>query len=149
MGKVKDKDWILKQLEKKTVQINGCWLYTGGSKTTDGYRRIKIEGKYIGIHRLSAYIFLKLDLSNNEQLANHKPICSSKVCWNPEHLYVGTHLQNIKDYLAAGHYNSKKTHCKRGHKLILSLSSGKRYCNECAAMRTAKSKAKKAKGIAL
>ncbi len=131
MNSLADRDKLLRYLEKHTIHVNDCWLYNGGSKDKSGYRKIKVDGRLIGIHRLSAHIFLRLNLNDNKQQANHKHECTSKVCWNPEHLYVGTHEQNIKDYLDDGHYNSKKVYCKAGHLLTKSTTTGKRQCRIC------------------
>ena len=132
--RILNKKLLVKYLDRKTQYIDGHWLYTGGSKTVDGYRRITIDYKPIGVHRLSAYIFLGLDISNSNSQANHKPECQYKECWNPEHIYIGTHEQNLQDYFKQGSHNSKKEFCKRGHKLGPPGRSGKRMCKICHAM---------------
>ena len=50
----------------------------------------------MNLHRLSAHLFLGLDL-NSELQALHRKECYSRSCWNPEHLYVGTMQQNMAD----------------------------------------------------
>ena len=129
--RLKNKPLLIKYLRRSTIYIDKCWIYVGGSRTNDGYRKIIVDGKLIGIHRLSAYIYLGLDLNDNNLQANHKSECSSKCCWNYEHIYLGTHKQNIQDYLGSGHYNSKKMHCKNGHILTVSTTSEKRQCRIC------------------
>lgn len=135
------KTLLLNRLQRKTVYKDGCWLYTGGSKTQDGYRRIAIDRRIYGVHRLSLYIFKDLDLANTKLQANHRIECPNKECWNPEHLYAGTHEQNLADAkLLKQSHNSKKTHCLNGHEFnetnTLMLSSGKRQCRPCHANRT-------------
>lgn len=135
--RLEDKDRIIKYLELKTVQLNGCWLYHSVSRAEDGYKRVMIEGREIGVHRLSAYLFLGLDLDDNEQQANHKRECTSKACWNPEHLYIGTQKENIQDCVDTGrHRNSRKTHCAMGHLLTKSPTAGQRQCRICKNRKT-------------
>lgn len=137
MSKLEDKDRLIRYLELKTVQMNGCWLYHSVSRSADGYKRVMIDGREIGVHRLSAYIFLGLDLDDKEQQANHKRECTSKACWNPEHLYVGTQKDNIKDSVDwRTHRNSKKTHCSMGHLLTKSTTPGQRVCKICKNRKT-------------
>jgi len=101
-----DKDLIHKQLQKHTIVdgTTGCWLWTGslskGGKS-EGYGRIAIRRTVYYVHRLSAYIYLDMPISKNidrytkNYQALHK--CANKNCWNPDHLYVGTHGDNMND----------------------------------------------------
>lgn len=129
--RLKNRSLLIVYLGSSTKYHGDCWIYNGGSVAKDGHTRVIIDGKVIGVHRLSAYIYLGLDLNDSKQQANHKPICVSKKCWNPNHIYIGNHEQNIQDYLDDGHYNSMKTHCKNGHLLTKSTTSGKRQCRIC------------------
>lgn len=115
----------------------GCWLYQKTVETGYGrYGRITIEGKSIYVHRLSASIFLGLDLEDLEQLACHELICPNKNCWNPEHLYIGNNSSNACDkHQIHSHPNLTKTHCPKGHKYNEENTlkyNGKRHCRECS-----------------
>lgn len=69
-----------------------CWLWTGVTNTK-GYGLIGHQGKYVSTHRL-AWV-----LTNGEILDNlhvlHK--CDTPNCVRPEHLFLGTNLQNQQD----------------------------------------------------
>src|SRR5438105_593248 len=92
----------------------GCWLWTGRI-ADNGYGQTSIDTKPYSVHRVSASIYLGLDLNSNFQ-SNHKLECKNKHCFNPEHLYVGTASQNSNDIVRAGrNFNRNKTHCKNGH----------------------------------
>ena len=88
---------LIQYLEQhKIVRPNGCWE-TGLVPETSGYVRTIIDGKHYLIHRMSAHVYLGLDLDDPKQLALHKNECHNRACWNPEHLYIGNHVKNVKD----------------------------------------------------
>lgn len=107
------KEEILERLNKyKKILSNGCWEWT--AKKDYGYGRIKINKKSYRVIRLICAIYHGLDISNKDQLALHKLPCSNESCWNPDHLYVGSHKDNQADR------SRTITHCKHGHELTIS-----------------------------
>ena len=93
----------------------GCWKHLG--KVFRGHSKIEVCGVEHYVHRLSAMLFLGYVPGDNFQVL-HK--CSTKSCWNPEHLYIGTPKQNVQDTINAGgmrNQYSNATHCIRGHAL--------------------------------
>lgn len=112
---------------------NGHWLWKGScnKKTKHGY--IKIKNKQLYIHR---YIFCRihdLDYYDTSFLVCHSNECNIPNCWNPEHLYKGTHFSNMKDW------QRLRTTCIRGHEFnkenTLVSTDGKRHCRVCSRMR--------------
>lgn len=71
---------------------NGCWVWTGCLNSC-GYGALKIGQQTFGAHRVS------LAISGKEipdgLCACH--ICDNPPCVNPEHLWIGTHKQNMWD----------------------------------------------------
>jgi len=69
--------------------------------------------------------------------------CDTPACIEAEHLFAGTHGQNIRDAVAKGRMKSnwphpEKTHCLRGHALVsanIYIHLGKRHCRECRKIR--------------
>jgi len=99
------------RLWRLTYIDNECWIHNG-SRDKDGYGRAYYKDTNTHVHRISACLFLELDINNKAKQANHKLICPSKSCWNPDHIYIGTHSQNMNDSVKAGtHISARKTHC--------------------------------------
>lgn len=146
----------IREILDKRTSINsstGCWEYLGIN--SDGYGQVTIDGVFYYVHRLSAVIFLGYDL-NSDLHVLHENSCHNRCCWNPEHLYVSTNLENIVDRVLLGtgrNQNSDVTECKSGHEFTESNtywaknSNGKmrRQCKTCKAIRN-KYKDKRRKG---
>jgi len=81
-----------------TEAENGCWNCTSHPKDRLGYCRIQIDGKKMLVHRfLYEQLFGELD---PKIFVCHK--CDNPSCLNPEHLFAGTDLDNIRDCFAKG-----------------------------------------------
>ena len=90
------RDNLIKKLESRTVYIDDCWCYRG--VLTSEYPSIRVgNGRQIAVHRVSASLYLDLDLDDKSLQANHLAICKHKNCWNPKHLYIGTQADNMED----------------------------------------------------
>lgn len=77
----------------------GCWLWTGGVNVW-GYGMISLGGKADGsssAHRVS-YMLHKGD--PRDLLVLHS--CDNRLCVNPEHLFLGTQRDNIRDMINKG-----------------------------------------------
>ena len=110
VGKIYKKRDVKDRLEQNTIhnKETGCWIFMGTVGET-GYASIWWQGKMQRVNRLSAHLFLGLDLANKKQVACHKDDkCNNRRCWNPEHLYVGTQQQNVQDAIKKGtfHYGT-------------------------------------------
>lgn len=74
---------------------NGCWLWTG-SVDADGYGMLKHGDRPYRAHRLAYRLFV----GEPEHSVLHK--CDTPACFNPTHLYDGTHRDNARDAFARG-----------------------------------------------
>jgi hypothetical protein len=105
---------ILRELiRRSSITDDGHHLWNGGLNS-DGYGVLWVEGAVYGVHRLSAYIYLGLNIKDSTQHALHKNTCSYKNCWGINCLYIGTHRDNMNDLAASygspTHFNCG---CKR------------------------------------
>lgn len=126
-------------LTKRTITSNGCWLWEGACFKT-GYGALYFMGKMWKVSRLSMFLF-KPDEYRESLQALHKNICTSKKCFNPEHLYMGDSSDNMNDKVTAGtHQGTLKTHCPQGHEYTEENTykysgRGGRQCKICSKKR--------------
>ena len=110
------------------VPWSGCWLWIG-AVTKKGYGMIT-GNRYA--HRLAYEEFIGPIPTGMQVL--HK--CDVKCCVNPEHLYSGTHRDNVFDAVIRDRYtrDTLTTHCHRGHEFTESNTyhyHGHRHCKSC------------------
>ena len=115
------------------VKIAGpdeCWEWKAG-KNTSGYGWFSFNGTQITSNRM-VWLLINGEIPNGMCVC-HK--CDNPSCVNPDHLFLGTHLDNMKDKSIKGrHNNQKKTHCPKQHEYTkenIYLYKGLRHCKEC------------------
>jgi len=89
------------------VTESGCWLWVGpvcSHKPGREYGVIKMNGESFLAHRLS-YEIHKGKIPDGLSVC-HK--CDVPNCINPDHLYAGTHKQNMDDMYRKGRYTRPK-----------------------------------------
>lgn len=118
------------------LKDNGCRIWKG-STTSNGYPNVKHNGRTIRVNRLVLHLFTGFDL-NSKLESCHK--CNNKLCIWQEHLYSGTHSDNMQDANKNGkRYPARiQTHCKRKHLLAgsnIRTYNGERFCITCEKIR--------------
>lgn len=76
---------------------SGCWEWT--ATTTKGYGRMTIKQKSTPVHRVSAHLWLGLELASPLKVCHR---CDNRKCFNPDHLFIGTTKDNWDDMVAKG-----------------------------------------------
>lgn len=83
---------LKERFEKLVIKKDkDCWGWKGS--VTNGYAKISFDNLPLSGHR-AAWIIFKGVLPK-KLFVCHK--CNNALCTNPEHLYLGTHKQNMKD----------------------------------------------------
>jgi predicted XRE-type DNA-binding protein len=90
------KDKLLSQIE---VREDGCWLFTGG-KQSQGYGMIYDATKKGNVRAHIISYTIHVETIPKGLLVLHK--CDNPWCVNPEHLFLGTHQDNVDDMRIKG-----------------------------------------------
>ena len=119
---------------KHTSPETGCWEWTGEMHWA-GYGLFCVNRKRYRAHRV-ALILEGIEIPAGMLVCHH---CDNRKCVRPDHLFIGTQSDNVRDMYAKGrwHLNAPAT-CPRGHSFTpqnAGLYRGWRYCRACKAER--------------
>lgn len=117
---------------------DGCWLWCG-TRSTRGYGQFTILRKPSAAHRV-AWELVRGPIPEGVDVCHH---CDNPPCVNPDHLFIGTRSDNMRDAVRKGRLvppiNVSKSHCRHGHALTPENSyfraDGSRSCRECGRIR--------------
>lgn len=90
-----------------------CWIWTG-ARHPFGHGLFMWEGKNQYVHRISWQLH-KGPIPDGLYVCH---TCDNPPCVNPDHLWIGTCGDNLRDMAAKGRHAkpmSKITHCPQGH----------------------------------
>jgi hypothetical protein len=110
---------------------SGCILWDG-TRVSSGYGQISIANRMRRVHRV-VWELNRGPIPPGMSVCHR---CDNPPCINLGHLFLGSHLDNMKDRDAKGrHGNQRKTHCPRGHEYVganlYRSPRGERFCRSC------------------
>lgn len=82
---------------------DSCWIWTGAIDTPR-YGAFRYNGKKVNSHRM-AWRLVNGEIPDG-LLVCHK--CDNRLCCNPSHMFLGTHLDNNRDMIAKGTFATGK-----------------------------------------
>lgn len=102
-------DEVVKRFEDKYMPEpnSGCWLWVGATTSRD-YGHMWLEGKMVLAHRIAYELYM--GPIPEEKQALHK--CDITICVNPSHLFLGDHIDNMKDMVMKGRVAVGENHGK-------------------------------------
>jgi hypothetical protein len=121
----------------RVSRTDDCWEWQAYVKN-NGYGVLRHCGRLWHAHRL-AWLITHGELAD-EAFVCHR--CDNPRCVRPDHLFLGTHTDNMRDAWSKGRgrnpmtdANAAKTHCSRGHEFTAEntnvLPDSSRQCRTC------------------
>ncbi len=102
----------------KVRKTDACWLWTRG-RSSMGYGHLRVNGKLMYAHRFSYELHYGA-IPTGMFVCHH---CDTPSCVRPDHLFVGTPADNMRDKTAKGRTPSGAQSSRRLHPLKLSMDT--------------------------
>lgn len=104
-----DKERFWKRVNKSGP--DQCWLWIGKCINNKGYATFSFSRRLILVHRF-AWVSINGEIPNG-MVVCHK--CDVPLCCNPDHLWIGTQMENVRDMLSKGRGPTGKKHGSKTH----------------------------------
>lgn len=99
------KTLLERMLSFREIDENGCWNWTGTKVGSLGYGQTNLGKKRLYAHR-AAFELWKHPIPDGMFVCHR---CDNPRCFNPDHLFLGTQTDNMRDQVAKGrHYTGER-----------------------------------------
>lgn len=88
---------VVRRFRRRFTPGAGCWVWTG-TLNTNRYGAICVDRRPWLAHRLSYHLFVG-PIPDGRLVCHH---CDNRPCVRPDHLFLGTALDNVRDMIAKG-----------------------------------------------
>jgi len=110
----------------KVQKTPSCWLWQGCLRGRSGYGAFRTKSGVKDAHRVS--FLLHFGFIPYRTFVCHK--CDNRKCVNPDHLFIGTAKDNIRDQIRKGRYVVRKNEHLKKHPSQAAYNKGCR-CDGC------------------
>jgi hypothetical protein len=84
----------------REISTTGCWIW--GKSTSTGYGSLTVAGRNVRVHRLVLALVSGKPERDLDEVCHNCPGGDNPLCCNPDHLFEGTHGDNVRDAVAKG-----------------------------------------------